>query len=99
MRILPLGDRHEPDGVALFFEVDEATLDRISGDPEYYRDRALVDSCFKQRGRNAHLYLLVNNGDIKVVIRKLRFLMDQYDTVSWWTVEHRKFYIRRKKIC
>ena len=106
MRILPLGyrdekinDRSEPAGVALFFEVDDETLGEISVDPNYIFDRELVSRCFNGNGRNAHLYLLVNNRDVKEVIRNLMFLLNEYDSVSWWTVEHKKFYIRRRKPC
>lgn len=104
MRILPLGykdgqinDRSEPSGVALFFELDDETLEQISVDPHYIFDRELVSRCFRQEGRNAHLYLLINGGDVEEIITNLNCLLDKYDSVSWWTVEHRKFFIRRRK--
>ena len=105
MRILPLGNRgnkingmQEPSGVALFFEVDDATLARIESNSEYFLDRELVNDCFSQTGRNAHLYLLVNGGELKEVVQNLKFLVNQYKSVSWWTVEHRKFFIRRRNV-
>lgn len=103
MRILPLGykegtticGRPEPEGAALFFEVDDSTLGEIRSDADYFLKRDLVDRCFSGCGRNAHLYLLINGGDTKEIFKKLRFLLEEYDSVSWWTREHRKFYIRR----
>ena len=97
MRILPLGDKNEPDGVAVFFEVDDTTIGQISVDKNYHLDREFVDSCLKQKGRNAHLYLLINSGNTKEIVRNLRRLTNEYETVSWWTVEHRKFFLRRRK--
>jgi hypothetical protein len=105
MRILPLGykdgvinDRSEPAGVAMFFEVDDETLSIIESDPNYFYDQTLVDSCFRQKGRNAHLYLLVGTGDVRDVIKNLRWMMNEYDSVSWWTREHKKFY-KRSALC
>lgn len=97
MRIIPIGDREEPDGVALLFEIDSLSLEIISKDPEYFSDRKFLDSCFKQKGNNAHFYLLVNNGNINGIIKRFYSLLKKYDSVSWWTVGHKKFYLRRKK--
>jgi hypothetical protein len=97
VRILPLGnDKSRPDGVAIFYEVEDETLEAIKRNPEYYADLEFVQRCFKERGRNAHLYLLINDRDTREVIRNLRELMKEFKTVSWWTVEHKKFYIRGK---
>jgi hypothetical protein len=97
MKILPLGENaNDPTGVAIFYEVEDETMEIIKKSPDYCFDRKFVNRCFMEKGRNAHLYLLINNGNIKEIVRKLRGLMEQYKTVSWWTVEHKKFYIRSK---
>lgn len=94
MKILPFGDHNDPTGVALFFEVEDETLAAIKGNAHYYLDRVFVARCFNERGRNAHLYLLVNDRDLKESKRKIRELQKKYKTVSWWTVGHKKFYLR-----
>jgi hypothetical protein len=105
MRILPLGYKEtlingkpEPNGVAMFFELDVETLEQVAVDPQYIFDRELVARCFSQTGRNAHLYLLVNAGSPEEIIENFNFLLKEYDSVSWWTVEHRKFFIRRRNL-
>ncbi len=104
MRIIPLGyknatidDRTEPEGVAIFFELEDDTLKEVSSCGDYFTRRELVERCFNDKGRNAHLYLLINGGDTKEVFKKLRWLLKEYDTVSWWSREHWKFFIKRGK--
>lgn len=97
MRILPLGkDKNKPDGVAIFYTINDDTLEIVRSNPNYYLNREIVNRCFAENGRNAHLYLLINNRDTREIIRNLRVLMNEFKTVSWWTVEHKKFYIRGK---
>ena len=96
MKILPLGDKNDPSGVAIFYEIEDDTLETIRRCPDYYLDRTLVQRCFAEKGKNAHLYLLINGGELRDVVKNLRKLMNEYKTVSWWTVEHKKFYIRSK---
>lgn len=96
MKILPLGDKNDPSGVAIFYEVEDDTLESIRSTPNYYLDRQFVQRCFAEKGKNAHLYLLINGGSLRDVVLNLRKLMNEYKTVSWWTVEHKKFYIRSK---
>jgi hypothetical protein len=98
MRILPLGkDLTDPSGVAIFYEVDDDTLEIIKERPHYYLNADFVQRCFSEKGRNAHLYLLINNGDVSGVINKCRKLMNEFKTVSWWSVGHKKFYLRGNK--
>jgi hypothetical protein len=95
MKILPLGDKNDPSGVAIFYEVEDDTLKTIKRTPDYYMDREFVQRCFAEKGRNAHLYLLVNDRDLKEIQDKLAGLLKKYKTVSWWGVGHEKFYLRR----
>jgi hypothetical protein len=97
MKIVPIGeDFANPDGMAVFFEVDNDTLKDISNDRNWYLDQAFVKKCELQKGNNAHFFLLVNTGSAKDVIATIRRLLVKYETVSWWTVEHTKFYLRRQ---
>jgi hypothetical protein len=94
MKILPLGDKNEPSGVAIFYEVGDDTLEIIKKNKDYYYDAEFVQRCFKDRGRNAHLYLLINNKNTKEIRSKIEKMRKEYKTVSWWGSEHSKFYLR-----
>jgi len=94
MRILT--NDGDVDGVALILTVGDEELQKISVDPRYCYDRDFVQHCFYMDGKHAHIFTLFNNGDTKRILRHLRDLIRQYDSVSWWDQGHKTFRIMRR---
>lgn len=88
----------EPLGVALLFELDLETMEEVSVDPLYAFDRRLVDRCFGLSGRHAHIYLLVCKERTEELNKALDALLDEYETVSWWSKKHRRFCMKKGRI-
>lgn len=91
MRIFPMGSRTEPDGVLIFYEVNDALLGVLENRPDYFMDEELLQACYKQKGRHAFLCLAINNGDIEEVRRVHALLLKEYDSINWWGVAIRNF--------
>lgn len=96
MRIFPMGSRTEPDGVLIFYEVNDALLGVLENRPDYFMDEELLQACYKQKGRHAFLCLAINNGDIEEVRRVHALLLKEYDSINWWGRGHKKFYSSRR---
>ena len=82
--------------LALFFEINDDDLEHIKKDKDYFKDESFIRRIDAERGNNAHLYSLNIRGGDKSIVWGIRELLKKYDSVSWWTVRHRKFFIRRK---
>ena len=94
MRILT--DNGYIDSVGLFFELDDEQLERIKNNKHYYLDKKLVDEFTKGYGTNAHFIGVCNNGEKGIIGRKIRLLLRDYKTVSWWDEDMTKFVIKRR---
>jgi hypothetical protein len=94
MRILT--DTGYIDSVGLFFELTDKQLEIVKANKDYYLDKKLVDEFTKGYGKNAHFIGACNNGDRGVIGRKIKLLLRDYKTVSWWDKDMQEFKIVRR---
>ena len=95
MRIFTEGDHGNADGVALMYELSDENLEIVRTRSDYYLDRALIKKLMADTGPNAHFFLLVKKSKGKSFRTYVDEIKGDYKTVSWWTVLHRRFFIRR----
>jgi hypothetical protein len=82
--------------LALFFEVSDEDLKRIESDAGYIRSVENVLRLQNGTGRNAHIYSLTIKEGAPSIRWWVKELLKKYDSVSWWTVKNRRFFIRRR---
>ena len=85
-------------GVALFFELTDEQLDRVSKDKDFIFKPELLKECMESKGDNCHLFGLYsdeNNRTIEIW-KHLKQLLVDYKTVSWWDRDMKEFKITKK---
>ncbi len=88
--------RHDMfDEFAMILEVDDDMYELIKLNPHYYRDEDMLNEAIQHPGDNAMILSLQVNSDIKIIIRRLNFLLKKYKTVSWYDRDNRKFFTRK----
>ena len=83
--------------LVLFFEVSDDDLKQIESDAGCLRNVENILRLHNGTGRNAHIYSLTIKSGAPSIRWWVNELLKKYDSVSWWTVRNRKFFIRRRK--
>jgi len=83
--------------MALFFELTDKQYERIMTDKSWITDVDFVLECERSKGDNAHFFKFYGQGSIKIILDNIRWLLEDYKTVSWWNKKMTRFYGQRRE--
>ena len=97
-RIIVVRDGNCIKGIALYFKLTHGTFYKLK-----FREMDLsvpdnINICRVENGDNIHFFMVVADG-LKTILQGLRPLMKDARTVSWFSPDMTKFFIRRLPIC
>ena len=83
-------------GFALYFTLTDKTLSMIKDRKIDITKPEGVNLCFKEKGSNLHIFLVVADG-AKTILKGLRGIISSknFKTISWFSPDMNDFFIRR----
>lgn len=82
---------------ALLLEVDDEQFKEVKARGNYYHNHEFMREVETTPGNHIVItYLNINKG-MRLILERIKELLKEYDSVSWWDRGHNKFYTRRKK--
>jgi hypothetical protein len=76
---------------ALLYEIDNDTLELIRSDKDYFSNPDKVKILTTSNGNNALIIMLQCRQGVGIILRRLRDLLKEYESVSWYNREHKQF--------
>lgn len=82
---------------ALLLTVTDEELEIIKNNPKYYLDPEFVKKVTISNGKNIIVTFLTVNNNFSIILKRMKYLLENYESVSWWSRGHTKFYTRKKR--
>ena len=92
-RIMVVREGNYIKGMALYFKLDDETLDKVKSREMDLIIPENVNFCRSEDGPNIHFFLVVADG-FKTIMQGLRPFIKNVKTVSWFSPDMNKFFIR-----
>jgi len=84
--------------LAIYFAVDDKTIDMIKDKKLDLSKPENTNYCFKQEGDNIHFIMVISN-NIKHILTEVRKVMKTAKTVSWFSPDMTRFFITEGSLC
>lgn len=80
----------------LAYEITENQLKRVIEDPQYFYDHEFVSKINQEKGCHLLIVMLQSTQGLQIILSRMKDLLQQYQSVCWYSRGHQAFFQRRK---